>query len=632
MLQVIRDRFTGGFAIAILALIGVPFMFFGINYDFIGLGYAAKVNDREISVTAFENAYRNALQQYLDQDIDIPQEFRIIIRENALDTLIRQSLLDQYVQEQGFRINDDLVTQYIQRATEFMVDGVFSKEEYYQWLELRALDPSQFEENQRLGLRLSQLQRGVGASAFVTPSEYRRYINLFGEQRAVSFAEINTAALGESMVVSDEDVSSYYDARPDAFLSPEQVDLSYVEIRRDDLGERADITEEELVAFYEDSSSRYLQDERRQARHILILAGDDEAQAEEQANELAARAKAGEPFEDLARQYSKDGGTAERGGDLSMLPKSQLPGALGDTIFSMAEGDIAGPVKSLFGFHIIRLDSIESGGSLPLAQVRAQLLDELRDRKSLEVVDELMRDLSNALFDADDMNGLAETVGLELHTATGMTRAGSDVFGSNQAMIDAVFNERNLADRHISDIIELDANRSVVFQVTKHVEATRRTLEEMSAEIIAAIRSERAAAMASEQADELEAAVLNGAELTEAAAKYEHIEIGDAVIGRQDTVVDPAIGVAVFGARKPASGTPTVGTVVTQTGNYAVYVVLAFSPGRPESIPLAERDAGKIRLGGQTGSADYAALIVAVQERADIVKSEDALAQPSVFE
>jgi hypothetical protein len=112
----------------------------------------------------------------------------------------------------------------------------------------------------------------------------------------------------------------------------------------------------------------------------------------------------------------------------------------------------------------------------------------------------------------------------------------------------------------------------------------------------------------------------------------EHVEIGEAVIGRQDTEIDQAIGAAVFGARKPSAGMPTAGTVITLDGNYAVYVVLAFAPGRPESIPLAERDAGKIRLGGQTGSGDYAALIAAIEDRTDIIKSEDALAQPSVFE
>ena len=99
MLQLIRDRFTGGIAIFMLALIGVPFMFFGINYNFIGQGYAAKVDGEEISIGVFENAYRNELNRYTEQGVDVPEEFRAVIREGVLDALIRQTLVEKYVDE-----------------------------------------------------------------------------------------------------------------------------------------------------------------------------------------------------------------------------------------------------------------------------------------------------------------------------------------------------------------------------------------------------------------------------------------------------------------------------------------------------------------------------------------------------
>lgn len=633
MLQVIRDRFTGGFAIAILALIGVPFMFFGINYNFIGQGYAAKVDGEEISIAAFENAYRSELARYTEQGVEIPTEFRSVIRESVLDSLVRRMLVDNYVDEAGFRIDDKLLTDFIQLNPSFSGDnGQFSKERYYQTLDMNALDPKQFEENQRISLRQSQLQRGIAASAFVTPSEYRRYLNLYGEQRQVTVAEIDVSALTETIEVSDDDVSAYYDARPAGYMSSELVSLDYVEIRRDDLGARAEVTEEEIVAYYEDSSDRYQQDERRQARHVLILFEDDEAAAENQAVELTARLQAGEPFDDIARQYSKDGGTSARGGDLGMLLQSQYPAAIGDAVFSMEEGDITGPVKSEFGFHIVRLDGIESGGTSALDQVRAEITNDLRAQKAVVIFGELENSLADALFDADDMQAIADTVDIYLRNATGFTRAGGEPFGANQAMIDAVFDDRNLIDRDISDIIELDANRSVVFQVSEHAEASRKPLDEVRNEIVAAIRSERAAAMASEQASQLEVALYAGADLNAAAAELSNVQVSEVLIGRQDAEIDPAIGAAVFQTRKPQTAMPRVGSVVTQLGNYAVYSVTAYAPGRPESIPLADRDAGKLRLGSQSGAADYAALVAELERHADIVKSEDILAQQSLFE
>jgi len=199
-------------------------------------------------------------------------------------------------------------------------------------------------------------------------------------------------------------------------------------------------------------------------------------------------------------------------------------------------------------------------------------------------------------------------------------------------MIDAVFDGRNLGEGFISDIIELDANRSVVFEVVSHSAATRRSMDDVQEEIVAAIRSERAAAMASDQAAQLEAALQSGAELIAAAEGMTNVNVFQAVISRQDAAIDPAVGAAVFQARKPNAGTPSIGTVIAQTGNYAVYSVTAYSPGRPEEIPLAERDAAKLRLTGQSGQADYSALVSELEQRADIDKSQDALAQQSVFE
>jgi peptidyl-prolyl cis-trans isomerase D len=130
----------------------------------------------------------------------------------------------------------------------------------------------------------------------VTPAEYRRYLNLFAEQRQVSVATFDIAALADTIVVRDEDVTAYYDARPTEFMSPESVDFDYLELSRDLLADQVAITDEELQQHYQDSVNRFQQDEQRQASHILIPIEDDDAAALEEATAITARAKAGEPF------------------------------------------------------------------------------------------------------------------------------------------------------------------------------------------------------------------------------------------------------------------------------------------------------------------------------------------------
>jgi peptidyl-prolyl cis-trans isomerase D len=628
MLQKIRDRLTGGFAIAVLALLAIPFVFFGINYNFVGSGYAAKVEGVEISTAQLESEYQAELSRYAELDYDLPAELRALVKQSVLTNLIRETLVNLYVSEQGYRISDQMVAEFIQRVPDFQVDGRFSKDSYYAWLNARALTPSAFEESQRGALRLQQFQRGLAATAFVTPAEYRRYLNLYGEQRRAAIATFDVDSVAEEVEVSDDEIVAYYDNNPAEFQSPESADVDYIVIDRNDLRMQGEISEAEMQEYYAQSANRYLQDERRKARHILIPFGDDRRAAQEQAQSLLERIEAGEPFEDLAREYSADGGTAEQGGDLGLVMQSQMPGDLGSAIFSMNEGDVMGPVESEFGFHVIRLDDIEAGGPLPLDQVRAELESELRDIRAEEAFQELERNLSDALFDGRSLNEMAQIADLEVQSASGLTRSGGEPFGANQAVIDAVFNPRVLQDGIISEIVELDASRSALFKVREHHEAAERPLAEVREQIAAALRAERAREIVRERALELQASLREGADF-ETAALEAGAEVSPMrVLGRQHEGVDTRVLEALFRAAKPADDRPIVGNTVSQDGNYVVYSVAAVMPGRPESIPVNERDAGKHRLTSESGAADYTAMVLEIERGADIVVADDALVAP----
>lgn len=631
MLQTIRERFTGTFAIAILAIICVPFVFFGINYDFTGASNAARVNGVDITTTQLEMAYQNQLQQYAQYG-ELPADFRRQLKANLLDNLIRNTVVDRYLTRQGYRVTDQMVADVIQREPAFFVDGRFSKDRYKAVLAENAIDPLRYEENQRESLRQSQLQRGVGATSFVTPAEFRRYLNLYGELRRVAVATFDVSQVAESVEVSDADIQEYYDERPTEFQLPETVDLEYLEIRRDVLAAQATISEADLLQHYEASASRYLQDEQRRASHILITLDDDEAAASEQARALAARAQAGEPFADLARQYSKDGGTSSLGGDLGLVVQSQMPDALGDAIFSMSKGEIRGPVTSESGFHIVRLDEIVPGGPLPLDQVRAELERELRDNYGDTAFREKERAVSDALFEATDLATVARATGLEVLTAKDFTRSGGEPFGSNQAAIDAVFDPRVLRDAGISDIIEIDANRSVVLHVTRHQEATRQLLAEVRDQIVESVRGEKARSLVQGRVESLQASLRDGVGFADAAAAVEAVASPYLVINRLTEELDERVLEAIYRAKKPPAGKPRTGSAVTAEGDYAVFSIDAVAPGRPENVPLAERDQRKETLAGQSGIADYTAFILQLESEADIVRSEDALAEQDGFQ
>ena len=631
MLQDIRDKLLGKFAIGLIGLIAVSFVFWGVSSPFIGAPYAAKVGGVEISLTQLDTEYRRQLSQYTEQFGELPESFRRPLRERVLDSIVRDTVVDLHVVEEGFRITDEYVTAAIQRTPDFQIDGIFSKDLYYDLLAGNGLLPAEYEARQRRAIRQSQLQRSIAATAFVTPAEYRRYLNLYGEQRLMSLATFDPTANADEIDVSDDEVLAFYEDRPGEFTTPEAADVEYIEVRRDQLSLRVEITEQAVLDYYEEAKNRYLQDEQRQARHILIPFGDDEDAAEEQAKALTARIRAGEPFEDLARTHSKDGGTSANGGDLGLIMQSQMPGELGDAIFSMVEGDIEGPVKTDFGFHVVRLDQILERGPMPLAEVRNELENELRNSQSEAIFKDVEATISDALFDATGLEEIAQSVGLEVKTAERFSRIGGEPFGNNQAAIDAIFDERILREGEISEIIELDANRSAVFKVSNHYEATRQAIEDVRELIVGALKSEKGRNIASGKADELLAALNDGTDFAEAAAAVGGEVTASTLVVRQSESPDQAILVDVFNAKKPVGGQPTIGSVITRTGQYAVYSVESVFPGQPETIPLSERDAGKTSLTQQSGADDYNAFVSQLERDTDVVVRDDALEEQDFF-
>ncbi len=631
MLQNMREKFTGTFAIILLALIGLSFVFFGLNYSFIGTSYAARVDGEEINAGYFEQSYRDAMQRN-PQLASLTGELRVQVRRNLLDQLVAEQLIENFLNEQGYRISDEQVMDFIRQAPEFQVDGRFDMQTYRTFLAERGMDPVRFEALQRNALRQQQLQLAIGATALVTPAEYRRYLNLIAEQRVVTVATINPADVQDGIEITDEMVVAYYDNNPGLYQLPEAVDVEYIQVSREDVAENIEIPEQDLVAYYEDNRSRYLQDEQRRARHILVLFNDDEDAAEAKANDVLARLEAGESFEDLAAELSEDTLTATAGGDFGALTRSQYPEELASVVFSMDEGDVEGPVKSEFGFHVLRLDDILARGPLPLDQVRGELLSELRQREAEDRFRDLERALSDALFDNDNMQAIAEATGLDVQTATGITRDGGAPFGNNQAAIDAIFDELVLTGGNISEVTELDADSAAIFKVVDYRPAARQRLDEVREQIEIALRAQQADTILANRAEQMLEAIANG-EAFGLAAEAAGLEVAEPqLLTRTDESIDQSLVFEVFAAAKPTSESPVTGRVRLLDGSYAVYSLDAVVPGRPESIPLAERDQGKLMMAQRSGIGDYQAFVRALYDDADIVINDDVVAADDLFQ
>ncbi len=280
----------------------------------------------------------------------------------------------------------------------------------------------------------------------------------------------------------------------------------------------------------------------------------------------------------------------------------------------------------------MRVDEILERGPLPLDQVRGELLSELRAREADDRFRDLGRALSDALFDNDDMQVIADAVGLEIQTIAGFTREGGEPLGSNQAAIDAIFVEHVLTGGQVSVVKELDANRSAIFKVTTYNEAQRQPLDEVRDEVLAALTSQEADFILVARAEQVLAAVAAGDDFGQAAEAAGLTVSESRILSRQDQNIDQALMFDVFAADKPTTESPVTGRVRMLDGAYAVYSLDAVLPGRPESIPLVERDEGKLVVAQQSGINDFQAFVLSLRDNADIVRNDDLLAANDLFQ
>ena len=281
-----------------------------------------------------------------------------------------------------------------------------------------------------------------------------------------------------------------------------------------------------------------------------------------------------------------------------------------------------------------RLDGTAESGetlTLPLDQVRAALTTDIQSEKGDELFRTLEGDLSDALFDAPDIRALAEAVGVEVKSATRFTRNGGEPFGANARVIEAVFDDMVLSGSQLSEIVEIEDDHAAVFAVTQHNLAARQPLDDVREQVETAIRNQQAETLMASKADEMLAALEGGAEFA-AAAEQVGATAGEPIaMMRDEQENDQFVSVAVFTAVKPTQDAPTRGSTRNGVGGYTVYSVQAVLPGRPESIPLEQRDAGKSQLTDQTGFGDFVAFVQQLREDAEIIINEDAVAANETF-
>jgi len=633
MLQRIRDSLQAQkwFAYTILGVLALVFAAWGVYglVDF-GMGavtYAAKVEDETISMDEARNAWlreQNAWQQRFRREMT-PEEQKSL-QEQTLEAQVRDVLLTAHARELGYRVTDAKLAEAIRNLPAFQVDGRYSPDVAKAVLAQVGMSVPAFEVEMRREMLRTQLQNAIGNSDFLTSRELERLRALANEEREVRYL-ILPAEKYAGAQVEDEAVKAYYEQHRDEFLTPESVHLQYGELRLQQLAAQAPIAESDLRKEYERTKDQYVEPEKRRARHILVAteAGKDDAALLKEAEELAARAQKGEDFAALAREHSDDTGSAAQGGDLGWAERSYFVAPFSDALFSMSPGEIRGPVKTEFGYHIIKLEEVQPGRTRSFEEARAEIESRLRQDWAIERLGDVHEQLERKIGEPGaDFDALVQEFGLQAGEVSEFLRGGGGApLGSDPELQDLVFSSEVLDERRIGGPLALGEDRLIIVKVLEHRERAPKPLEQVRDQIVAAIRKERGTAAALEQAEAARERLESGTPF-ETVAKDLGVDAAPArFVGRGDPSLPAQIRETVFEAPKPNGERPIVRAFALDEGGAALVALTGVRvPETPENPQVAAFQAQQWLF--SHGVGDVAAYVEELRRTARVKKNPQA--------
>lgn len=629
MLQTIRDHAQGWIAWVIVGLIILTFALFGIDQYARGdkVEVVAEVNGEDITAREFLTLYnrqKNRLQQQFGELYDqvVKDEE---LREQVLNALIESEQIRQWADENGIVISDQQLAAAIQNADVFQENGQFSQKMYEDVLLRNGLNVARFEYEQRQFLSENQYKNLTLASSFVTQSELMQVASLEGQERNVAYLRVDQRPFLKTVNVSDEQVAESYASNKADYVEPEKVSIDYVELSQKELAKTIEVNDDLLMGFYEENKLQFTLPEKRQAKHILISTGAGDSETDEKAQatvkEVQDKLAAGESFEELAKTYSQDPGSAQSGGDLGTFEQGMMVPEFDEAVFSMQAGEVSEPIKTEFGYHIIKLVKVEAKQAQAFADVKDEVKSLYQTQEAERQYFDLLEQLNTLVYEqSDSLEPAAQALGLTVVTSELISRdGGAGQVLSNPKVVNTAFSDDVLKSKLNSASIDIAANHAVVIRVNQYQDARQKPLDEVAAVIKEQLVRDAAIAESAKLGEEL-LAKINAGEHPESLMRdgIEWISVG--WISRSAQNLLPQMVNEAFKTPKPQDNKASWNKFALSTGDTILMRVSEIKTSEVDDKQTASLDKAFTDL---FASAELEGRLAAFKSGSDITKREN---------
>jgi peptidyl-prolyl cis-trans isomerase D len=465
MLDLLRRKAQSPYLQATVLVIIVVFVFWGVGGNNNGsMNAVATVNGESIPLQEFDQAFQRTMDNFRDQfGGTLPKGFveSFNLKKQVIHELIQKSLLQQGGKEMGIYVSSDEIQNAIKEMTVFQNNGVFDVTRYREVLKGSRLTPTKFEAGLQTDLLLAKVGSSLAAFAQVTPQELDDRFRFDNSETRLDYAVFKPENYTDKVSVSDELLAQYFEKNKEKYMTQPQVKIKYLSfLLKDEMG-KITVPEEEIEQYYKSHQEEFGQPEKRRVRHILLKTTDQDKQARRTEIEtILARAKAGEDFAALARQYSEDASAAQ-GGELGFFGRGEMVQPFEDAVFGLKKGGISDIVETQFGFHIIELEDIQPANITPLAAVKSSIENQLKNQQALNNAFEKANEAYEKIIFAGSLVKYAENFKVTLSETDFFTQAAPPAaLAKEPTVIDTAF---SLKKGELGSIIDSPDGYTILF-------------------------------------------------------------------------------------------------------------------------------------------------------------------------
>ncbi len=628
MLQTMRAKAQGVGAKIIVWSIIIALSAFGFGFGTTALfqsgdRYAAEVNGEEITLAELDRQMRvrdaQLRAEFGDEYVDLLDE--TFLTQSTLSQLVRQRVVSAGVTDFGLVAAESKIDETILADPAFALGESFSADVFRSKVTSAGYTPESYRDALREDLSVSLFQQALLDSAFLTARDSRALASLALQRRDLAWLEFEPSTYFDDIEISQDELVTAYSLRQAEFMTAPLIDAEVISFRLDDLASSDEFAPDEasLQEAYEAELADYERTEQREASHILLEVS--EARSEEQAIaeilDIRARVDAGEPFADLAREFSDDAGSASLGGSLGMAARGIYVDAFESALWALEVGEFSQPVVTEFGVHLIRLDDAMETSPPTFEERRSGLDTELRRIAASDRFAEIKLEADDLAFDAQtSLSPLAEAFATEVESVLGVSRTeGDSVFG-DAALREALFSPDVMDSGFNSPVIEVDDAAYVVRANTVHP-ATEIPFDEVRDDLRSDIEFDRGSQMAAEAAEDALARMLEGASAGEVVPDGGQWQRQDE-LSRDNQDISQALVRAAFELSRPTFGARAMDVIALGSGGSALIVVSGVRDGNTAELPESEVQGLEDQMSSLASQRDLATVYYAMQQSSDV--------------